>query len=179
MSAGRIILVDMKNIDFEANLSFKTDLGWVTLFSRAEKIVQIEIIGSANKGPCGNRVIPNLSKAPILNQAKKQILDYLAGNLKSVTFPIDYQGTLFQEAVWKEVSRVKSGRTISYTQIAENIGNPGAARAVGTAVGSNPLPLAIPCHRVVTSGRGLSGYFAGEGVETQKQILEIENVKIR
>ena len=63
---------------------------------------------------------------------------------------------------------------MTYSEIAEKIGNPGAARAVGTAVGSNSLPLLVPCHRVVASGNKLSGYFAGEGIETQQQLIDIE-----
>lgn len=165
----------MKNIDFDANLSFKTPIGWVCVFSRGEKIVQIEIIGSSNKGPCGARVIPNYSKAKVLAEAKNQILSFLDGKQKDFSFPYEFQGTPFQESVWKVVNKIKFGRTMSYGEIAEKIGNPAAARAVGTAVGSNPLPLLVPCHRVVTSARTLSGYFAGEGIETQQQILDIES----
>ena len=64
----------MKNIEFDANLSFKSDLGWITVFARGEKIVQIEIIGSSNKGPCGNRVIPNFGKSKALADANARIV---------------------------------------------------------------------------------------------------------
>ena len=169
----------MKNIEFDANLSFKSPVGWITLFSRDEKIVQIEIIGSSNKGPCGNRVIPNFGKAAVLNQAKDEILNFVAGKTAKLSFKYEFQGTPFQEAVWKEVNKVRYGRTITYTQIAERLNNPGAARAVGTAVGSNPLPILIPCHRVVSSGNKLSGYFAGEGIETQQQFLDLERASVK
>jgi methylated-DNA-[protein]-cysteine S-methyltransferase len=164
----------MKNIEFDANLSFKSDLGWITVFSRAETVVQVEIIGSSNKGPCGNRVIPDFGKSKVLTQAKHEILDFISGKSASLNFKSEFQGTEFQESVWKEVNKVRYGSRITYSQIAERIGKPGAARAVGTAVGSNPLPLVIPCHRVVSSGNKLSGYFAGEGIETQQQILDLE-----
>jgi methylated-DNA-[protein]-cysteine S-methyltransferase len=164
----------MKNIEFDANLSFKSPLGWITVFSRAEKIVQIEIIGSSNKGPCGNRVIPNYGKSKALSEAKAKILDYISGVSQGLDLDFEFAGTKFQEQVWNQVSKIKFGRTMTYTEIAEKIGNPGAARAVGTAVGSNPLPLLVPCHRVVASGNKLTGYFAGEGIETQQQILDIE-----
>lgn len=169
----------MKNIEFDANLSFKSDLGWITVFARGEKIVQIEIIGSSNKGPCGNRVIPNFGKSKALADAKTKILDYIAGKNQTLDLNFVFEGTAFQEAVWNQVSKIKFGRTMTYTQIAEKIGNPGAARAVGTAVGSNPLPLLVPCHRVVASGGKLTGYFAGEGVETQQLILDIERSKLK
>lgn len=164
----------MKNIEFDANLSFKSDIGWITVFSRGEKIVRIEIIGSYNKGPCGNRVIPNLGKTKALSDAKTKILEYLDG--KTSTLELDYvhRGTAFQEAVWDQVSKIKFGQTMTYGEIAEKIGSPGAARAVGTAVGSNSLPLLVPCHRVVASGHKLTGYFAGEGIETQQLLIDIE-----
>jgi methylated-DNA-[protein]-cysteine S-methyltransferase len=164
----------MKNIEFDANLSFKSPLGWITVFARDEKIVQIEIIGSSNKGPCGNRVIPNFGKSKALTSAKPKILEYITGKSQHLDLDFGFEGTDFQEKVWKQVSKIKFGQTMTYSEIAEKIGNPGAARAVGTAVGSNPLPLLIPCHRVVASGNKLTGYFAGEGIETQQQILDIE-----
>lgn len=164
----------MKNIEFDANLSFKSDVGWITVFSRDETLVRIEIIGSSNKGPCGNRVIPNLGKAKSLTDAKAKILDFLAGETSSLELDYVHRGTAFQEAVWGQVSKIKFGRTMTYSEIAEKIGNPGAARAVGTAVGSNSLPLLVPCHRVVASGNKLTGYFAGEGIETQQQLIDIE-----
>lgn len=164
----------MKNIEFDANLSFKSDIGWITVFSRLDKIVRIEIIGSYNKGPCGNRVIPNLGKSKALTDAKSKILDYLDGKTASLVLDFEHRGTEFQEAVWNQVAKIKFGQTMTYSEIAEKIGNPGAARAVGTAVGSNSLPLLVPCHRVVASGNKLSGYFAGEGIETQQQLIDIE-----
>ena len=164
----------MKNIEFDANLSFKSDIGWITVFSRGEKIVRIEIVGSYNKGPCGNRVIPNLGKAQVLTQAKAKILEYLDGKTNALELDYEHRGTAFQEAVWSQVSKIKFGQTMTYGEIAEKIGSPGAARAVGTAVGSNSLPLLVPCHRVVASGRKLTGYFAGEGIETQQQLIDIE-----
>lgn len=169
----------MKNIEFDANLSFKSNLGWITVFSNAEKIVQIEIIGSSNKGPCGNRVIPDFGKAKVLNEAKKQILKFLDGKQQGFDFPYEFRGTPFQESVWNEVSKIKFGGTMSYGDIAEKINSPGAARAVGTAVGSNPLPLLVPCHRVLASGNKLTGYFAGEGIETQQQILDVEKTNVK
>jgi methylated-DNA-[protein]-cysteine S-methyltransferase len=164
----------MKNIEFDANLSFKSDIGWITVFSRLDKIVRIEIIGSCNKGPCGNRVIPNLGKSKALTDAKSKILDYLNDKSASLVLDFEHRGTAFQEAVWNQVAKIKFGQTMTYSEIAEKIGNPGAARAVGTAVGSNSLPLLVPCHRVVASGNKLTGYFAGEGIETQQQLIDIE-----
>jgi AraC family transcriptional regulator, regulatory protein of adaptative response / methylated-DNA-[protein]-cysteine methyltransferase len=88
--------------------------------------------------------------------------------------PIDVRGTAFQEAVWQELRRIPLGETRSYAQIAAAVGQPGAVRAVGTANGSNPVAVLVPCHRVVRSDGSLGGY-AG-GLERKRKLLELEGV---
>ena len=166
----------MKNIEFDANLSFKSPLGWITVFSREQKIVQIEIIGSSNKGPCGNRVIPDLGKSKVLTEAKSKILDYISGKTPVLDLDYEHRGTEFQEAVWKQVSKIKFGRTLTYGEIANKIGNPAAVRAVGGAVGSNPVPLRIGCHRVLGSTGTITGFSGGDGISTKTQLLKLEEI---
>jgi AraC family transcriptional regulator of adaptative response/methylated-DNA-[protein]-cysteine methyltransferase len=86
--------------------------------------------------------------------------------------PIDVAGTAFQEAVWKELRRIPPGETRSYADIAAAIGEPGAVRAVGTANGSNPVAVLVPCHRVIRSDGTLGGY-AG-GLDRKRQLLAAE-----
>lgn len=83
-------------------------------------------------------------------------------------------GTEFQRAVWQEVLRIPHGATLTYGDVAERVGRPGAARAVGQAVGSNPIPLLIPCHRVVASNGGLGGF--GGGLPLKTTLLRQEGV---
>jgi methylated-DNA-[protein]-cysteine S-methyltransferase len=80
--------------------------------------------------------------------------------------------TVFQKAVWKEVSRVPRGQTITYAELAERIGKPGAARAVGNALNKNPLPLIVPCHRVVPSNGETGGYAFGRTLKKLLLLLE-------
>ena len=87
------------------------------------------------------------------------------------------KGTPFQEAVWSELEKIPFGVTTTYGAIAANIGRPKAVRAVGTAVGHNPMSIIVPCHRVLATSGGLGGY-AG-GLDGKKILLNIENIKIR
>jgi len=85
-------------------------------------------------------------------------------------------GTAFQRAVWQELASIPRGRTISYAELARRVGRPGAARAVGQAVGANPVPILLPCHRVVASDGGLGGF--GGGLPMKKTLLRAEGVAV-
>ncbi len=91
--------------------------------------------------------------------------------------PIDVRGTAFQEAVWRELRRIPLGETRSYAEIAKAVGQPGAVRAVGTANGSNPVAVLVPCHRVIRSDGSLGGY-AG-GLERKRKLLDAEGVQAK
>lgn len=105
----------------------------------------------------------------------KQIEEYSTGKRKS--FDIDFlplpKGTDFQEKVWKIISKIPYGKTLTYKNIAEKLGNPRLARAVGNAMKANRLPFIIPCHRVVAEN-GLGGYAGRRGIETKKRLLRLE-----
>lgn len=103
-----------------------------------------------------------------------QLLEYLGGKRKYFDFPVDFPyGTAFQRRVWKALCEIPYGCTRSYGEIALSIGKPGVARAVGMACNSNPLLLAVPCHRVVGKNSNLVG-FAG-GLELKRYLLDMEN----
>ena len=87
-------------------------------------------------------------------------------------------GTAFQKKVWSALLKIPKGKTLTYKQLAKNIDNPKAVRAVGNAVGKNPLPIIIPCHRVIKSDGSLGGYSGKGGVKTKKMLLKKESVKI-
>jgi AraC family transcriptional regulator of adaptative response/methylated-DNA-[protein]-cysteine methyltransferase len=91
--------------------------------------------------------------------------------------PIDVRGTAFQEAVWRELRKIPLGETRSYADIAAAVGVPGAVRAVGTANGSNPVAVIVPCHRVIRSDGTLGGY--GGGIENKKKLLEAESARVQ
>ncbi len=96
-----------------------------------------------------------------LNKCIVQLKEYFAGERKTFDLKLNPEGTDFQSDVWKEVLKIPFGNTKSYQEIAEIIGDPGAARAVGNANNKNPIPIVIPCHRVIASNGGLTGYAGG------------------
>jgi methylated-DNA-[protein]-cysteine S-methyltransferase len=102
-------------------------------------------------------------------------MEYLVGKRTRFDLAIDWSGmSPFQALTLKEISRIPYGQTLSYGQVAAQIGRSGAARAVGRANATNPVPLVIPCHRVVASDGSLRGYGAGEGLKTKRWLLEME-----
>ncbi len=109
---------------------------------------------------------------PVLVKTERQLTDYFAGKLKTFSLPMDFVGTQFQKSVWAALLTIPFGETRSYAQIATQIGNPKAVRAVGAANGKNPLSIVAPCHRVIGSNGTLTG-FAG-GLEAKKHLLSIE-----
>ncbi len=102
---------------------------------------------------------------------------YFNGEAVEFDIKIDLAGTPFRQSVWAELRKIPYGSTLTYGQVARVVGNPAASRAVGGACGANPLPVVVPCHRVVASGGGLGGYSAGEGLVLKKKLLLIEGVK--
>jgi len=111
-------------------------------------------------------------------ELKRSILSYLAGERKEFAgYELDIsQGTPFQRRVWGEVKKIAYGHTRSYQEIAQQIGSDYAQRAVGQANGQNPIPLIIPCHRVIRSDGKIGGYSGG--VEIKKRLLELEGLNI-
>ena len=121
----------------------------------------------------------SIGASKVLDQAGEQLKLYLEDSLTKFTLPLKVSGTPFQLAVWRAISKVPFGKTISYGQIAAQIGKPLAARAVGAAVGANPTPLLVGCHRVLGSNASLTGYSGGQGLPTKKLLLQHENIEYR
>jgi methylated-DNA-[protein]-cysteine S-methyltransferase len=111
------------------------------------------------------------------SQVITQLEKYFAGQLETFDLPLAPQGTPFQQKVWSELCIIPYGETISYGELASRIGNPKASRAVGLANGSNPIPIIIPCHRVIGSNGKLTGY--GGGLDIKEKLLALEKKQIR
>ena len=107
-----------------------------------------------------------------MKEAIRQLKAYFAGKLEDFELPLSPQGTTFQLGVWKRLCEIPYGETISYGELARRIGNPNASRAVGLANGSNPIPIIIPCHRVIGSNGKLTGY--GGGLPIKEKLLALE-----
>ena len=104
---------------------------------------------------------------------KSELKEYFQGNRQKFTVPLDLEGTEFQTRVWKELAKIPYGKTVSYKDIASRINHKKAFRAVGTANGKNPVPIIIPCHRVIAADGKLGGYSGG--LKIKKQLLRLEN----
>ena len=114
---------------------------------------------------------------PMLHQVKQQLKEYFAGQRQQFDLPLDFQGTAFQQQVWQALLQIPYGETRSYKQIAFQLGNEKAVRAVGAANGKNPISIIAPCHRVIGSGGALVG-FAG-GLDKKQILLSLEQGQIQ
>jgi methylated-DNA-[protein]-cysteine S-methyltransferase len=146
--------------------SFASPFGYITITAVGEKITGVELCKKAT----------SLGSSKVLDEAGKQLALYLKGSLSKFSLPLKVTGTPFQIAVWKAIAKVPFGKTISYGDIAIAIGKPQAARAVGAAVGANPTPLLVGCHRVLGSSGGITGYSGGQGIKTKKLLLDHEGI---
>ena len=116
-------------------------------------------------------------ETPLLRQAVLELEEYFDRRRKSFTVPLCPKGTPFQQKVWTALQAIEYGQTVSYQYIASQIGNPAAVRAVGQANGKNPIPIFIPCHRVIAAGGSLGGYSLG--LDVKRKLLALEGVSIK
>ena len=114
-------------------------------------------------------------ETPLLLEAIKQLESYFKGTLREFALPLEPNGTEFMKQVWAALCEIPYGKTASYGDIAEKVGRPKAARAVGLANNRNPIPIIIPCHRVIGANGSLTGY-AG-GLDVKKKLLDLEKIK--
>ncbi len=154
----------------DAKLTFSAPVGAVTLLANDNKVVYLTM---------GNDITPDFGKASVLQDAKKQLTSYFKGKSKALDFATELKGTTFQKAVWAEIAKIGFGEVTTYAEIAKNIGNPKAVRAVGGAVGSNPVPLIIGCHRVLGASGKITGYSGGDGLPTKRWLLALEGIETK
>jgi len=114
------------------------------------------------------------SDIPVLVETEKQLKQYFAKERKTFDIPLKPIGTDFQVSVWNELKIIPYGDTISYQELAKRVGDKNSARAVGNANSKNPIPIIIPCHRVVRKSGDLGGY--GGGIKIKRTLLELEKV---
>ena len=146
-----------------------TDLGRILLVSDEQgiRLARIERRGRERRVSAEWRRDPDA-----LAEACRQMREYLAGQRTQFDLPLAPAGTEFQKKVWSELRRIPYGETISYGELARRVGNPRGARSVGAANGRNPLPVLIPCHRVIGSNGDLVGY--GGGLPMKRSLMELE-----
>ena len=149
-----------------ARMIFDTPLGWMRVTAHDGFITDLRFVEDTG----GDTEQPD----SLCQAAREQLAEYFAGRRREFHLPLRPAGTAFQKAVWEAVARIPYGQTCSYRDIANQIGRPEASRAVGAAVGKNPIWLIIPCHRIIGSNGALTGY-AG-GLWRKEKLLALEGV---
>lgn len=117
--------------------------------------------------------------APVLERAVTQLAEYFAGDRHDFDLPVSVRGTAFQRDVWGVLARLPFGSSISYGELGLATGRATAGRAIGGAVGANPVPIIVPCHRVLAADGRITGYSGGEGIPTKAWLLEHEGVPVK
>ena len=144
---------------------FDTPLGLMGLEEEDGAIVRLLLPGAP---------VPRIAchETPLLTEGKRQLLEYLAGVRRVFDLPLAPKGTEFYRSVWRALEEIPYGETRSYRDIAQTVGRPKAVRAVGQANHNNPIPIIIPCHRVVGANGSLTGY--GGGLDLKERLLRLE-----
>ncbi|WP_174254898.1 methylated-DNA--[protein]-cysteine S-methyltransferase [Acidisphaera sp. S103] len=142
-------------------LSLHTPVGDITVFEEDGAIVSLDW-----------GWVPDQASSPVLDRARSQLHAYFDGDLKEFDLPLAPAGTAYRRGVWQALCGIPYGETCSYQDIAAKAG--GSARSVGQANGHNPIPLIIPCHRVVAATH-IGGYSGGDGLPTKRWLLALEN----
>jgi methylated-DNA-[protein]-cysteine S-methyltransferase len=157
---------------------FKSRWGWMGV-SETTRGIDLVVLPKASRRAVLSELhlseadLPEGRRSPRLREAQAQFVGYLAGVRKSFDLPLDLsQGTSFQQKVWQTLRRVSYGRLRSYQWVALRVGGSQYARAVGNAVGANPMPIVIPCHRIVAQDASLGG-FSG-GLPMKRKLLTLE-----
>jgi methylated-DNA-[protein]-cysteine S-methyltransferase len=146
----------------------ESPIGLLRLAADAEGLRQIDFLGAEPRPLPAGWVHDAQRLAPVVEQLRS----YFAGTLREFDLPLAPQGTPFQRGVWSRLCEIPYGETTSYGELARRVGNPKASRAVGLANGRNPIPIVIPCHRVIGSNGSLTGY--GGGLPIKEHLLALE-----
>jgi len=156
---------------------FESPIGTLLLASSERGVAYLELPHASGRGFAGWQRIAARGTRAVEGFAPNrpavvQLIEYLEGKRRRFELPLDLRGTPFQRAVWEELLRIPYGATCTYAELARAVGRPAAVRAVGAANGANPVPLVVPCHRVVATGGKLGGY--GGGLPLKARLLALE-----
>lgn len=145
---------------------YDTDIGKIGIEEKDGFVVKVHF-GSNNSFK-----YEDIKETDVIKNAYVQLNKYLKGEIKEFNIPLKLDGTEFMKEVWSGLLKISYGETLSYKELGERIGRPKAARAIGLACNKNPIPIFIPCHRIVGSNGKLTGYLGGLNIK--KQLLDIE-----
>ncbi len=153
----------------------ESPIGRIELQSDGESITSLAI---ECDGSLPHDDLPENS-APVLETAVTQLSEYFAGSRTEFDVPVAVAGTEFQKTIWSELARLPFGAVVSYGFLGNATGRAGAGRAVGGAVGANPVPIIVPCHRVLATNGRITGFSAGDGIATKAWLLDHEGIAHR
>ena len=143
-------------------LTVPSPLGPLHLLANGDALVSLRFAGES---PAAEDEAPTAPPHPVLGLAASQLAEYFAGERRRFSVPLHLAGTPFQQAVWQALQTVPYGEQRSYQWLAAQVGRPRATRAVGSANGRNPLPILVPCHRVIRADGSLGGYSSGLAIK--------------
>lgn len=153
---------------------FKTPLGWIEIAASSKGITSIDLSPSTRRTSSRRKQsLADGLMAGLLTEAQMQLMEYFEGTRREFSFPVDWSaGTPFQRKVWKAITRIPYGRARSYQWVAARVGGKQYARAVGMALGANPVPVVVPCHRIIAHDGSLGGFSCG--LPLKRRLLNLE-----
>lgn len=151
----------------------ESPIGQLMLLASEDKLLEIKFNSSTENAEFSDNA-EEKSDLPIFHDTEVQLDEYFRGKRDSFSIPIVLNGTEFQQKVWKQLQSIPYGETISYQQLAKHVGDGKKARAVGNANGKNPIPIIVPCHRVIAKDGSLGGF--GGGLPIKRYLLELEGI---
>jgi methylated-DNA-[protein]-cysteine S-methyltransferase len=158
-------------------IAFDSPIGRLLIHSDGTHLVGLDILPESDRAITSH--LPNTSNDPVIYDTLIQVQEYFAGERTAFDIPLTTSGTPFQQKIWATLQTIPYGHTMTYQELGENAGVGRAPRAVGGAVGKNPIALVIPCHRILGSTGTITGYSGGEGVVTKEHLLRLEGIPYR
>lgn len=168
-------------------MSFDSPIGVIALTVRDGALTGLKILAPHNKAGAQrvgagsvSTATPNATDTAVLSRVEAQLREYFAGTRTTFDLPIQFgSGTPFQRAVWHELEALPFGESATYGDLARAVGQAGASRAIGGAVGANPIPIVVPCHRILAGNGRITGYSSGAGIPTKAWLLAHEHITYR
>lgn len=161
-------MTSVATTDTRTTHTFPSPVGDITLWLEGNALARLTI----HDGPAA--AAATTPEHPVLADIVAQLAEYFAGHRQSFDVPLALRGTTFQEDIWNTLVDIPYGHTRSYGELGARAGHPGSARAVGGAVGANPVPIIVPCHRVMGKDGAITGYSGGSGIPTKQWLLRME-----
>jgi methylated-DNA-[protein]-cysteine S-methyltransferase len=162
----------MTSEQLRATRTITSPVGTLVLCASSSGLMSIDLASRSSR----TRSTGEPAAEAILDDAERQLGEYFAGTRTTFDVALDLTGTEFQRAAWHALTRIPYGTTVSYAEQAAMVGSPRATRAIGSANGRNPIPIIVPCHRVIASDGSLGGYSLG--LDMKRALLALERVSV-